>query len=222
MGLDMYLERMPRYGTTTPEEVKDIESYFNWKNSKGAANYTLKDWCGVDIKDLPSEQVIDFYKQFCNAKYYYWDDEHEYSHNMIFENIGYWRKANHIHNWFVEHVQNGIDDCEYHNEVTKEILEELLKTCQTVLDNSELINGKIENGARIENGKWVPIMEDGKYIKDSSVAEELLPTQSGFFFGSTDYDEWYLNDIKETIKICKNALATTDFDKQAIYYCSSW
>ena len=33
MGLDMYLERMPRYGTTTPEEVKDIESYL--RKNKG-------------------------------------------------------------------------------------------------------------------------------------------------------------------------------------------
>ena len=27
--------------------------------------------------------------------------------------------------------------------------------------------------------------------------EELLPTQSGFFFGSTDYDDYYLRDIEE-------------------------
>ena len=45
-----------------------------------------------------------------------------------------WRKANQIHNWFVENVQDGIDDCSYHNEVTKEILEELLDICQRVLD----------------------------------------------------------------------------------------
>ena len=25
-------------------------------------------------------------------------------------NLGYWRKANHIHKWFVDHVQDGDDD----------------------------------------------------------------------------------------------------------------
>jgi hypothetical protein len=25
--------------------------------------------------------------------------------------VGYWRKANAIHSWFVDHVQNGTDDC---------------------------------------------------------------------------------------------------------------
>lgn len=34
--------------------------------------------------------------------------------------IGYWRKANHIHNWFIKNVQNGKDDCSVY-EVSREI-----------------------------------------------------------------------------------------------------
>ena len=38
---------------------------------------------------------------------------------------GYWRKANHIHQWFVENIQDGNDDCcEYY--VPRERLKELL------------------------------------------------------------------------------------------------
>lgn len=107
------------------------------------------------------------------------------------EEIGYWRKANQIHKWFVDKVQDGIDDCEFHREVTEEDLEELINTCREVLET--------------------PIL-----------AEELLPTQSGFFFGETSYDEYYFDDLKNTIEICENALKTTDFDTQAIYYISSW
>ena len=29
--------------------------------------------------------------------------------------IGYWRKANHIHRWFVLNVQNNEDDCKEHD-----------------------------------------------------------------------------------------------------------
>ena len=65
-------------------------------------------------------------------------------------------------------------------------------------------------------------MEPGKYVKDSSVAEELLPSTSGFFFGSTDYDEYYVDDIKNTIDIINKVLETTDFDTQMLYYGSSW
>lgn len=28
--------------------------------------------------------------------------------------VGYWRKVNAIHSWFVRNVQNGVDDCGYH------------------------------------------------------------------------------------------------------------
>ena len=228
MGLDMYLERMPRCGNTTASEVSIIESYFNWKEKKedpnsSAKKYTLKEWCGVDYKKLPSKQVIDFYKQHYHLGYEYWDDTKEYSgRNRLKEQIGYWRKANHIHNWLVDRVQDGIDDCCYHNEVTKEVLEELLSTCQKVLDNSQLVDGKIQNGKTYQYGQWVPIMEEGQYIEDPSVAMRLLPTTRGCFFGSTEYDQWYYNDIKETIQICKEVLETTDFEKQMVFYISSW
>jgi hypothetical protein len=34
---------------------------------------------------------------------------------------------------------------------------------------------------------------------DDSVSMELLPTQCGFFFGSTDYDDWYFADVKDCL-----------------------
>ena len=46
---------------------------------------------------------------------------------------GYWRKANQIHGWFVDNVQNGVDDCDRY-EVSKEKLIELKQVCQSVLD----------------------------------------------------------------------------------------
>lgn len=50
--------------------------------------------------------------------------------------VGYWRKANQIHAWFVKHVQNGKDDCqEYH--VTRDQLQLLVDNCKLVLMNKE-------------------------------------------------------------------------------------
>src|SRR3954454_24229966 len=110
----------------------------------------------------------------------------------ITEQVAYWRKANHLHKWFVDNVQDGTDDCkEYY--VTREQLQELLSLCEQVIAASKLINGKVTNGYTYskETGE-VPIIENGKLIEDASVAQELLPTNDGFFFGSTDYDQWYL------------------------------
>lgn len=49
----------------------------------------------------------------------------------------YWRKANAIHNWFVENVQDGVDNCAQH-EVTAQQLEELRDECQRVIDDPTL------------------------------------------------------------------------------------
>ena len=101
---------------------------------------------------------------------------------------GYWRKANQIHNWFVQNVQDGVDECQ-EAYVSREHLKELRETCQKVLDNHDL-------------------------------AESLLPTASGFFFGGTEYDDWYFNDIEDTIKIIDDALAMPD--NWDFNYRSSW
>lgn len=57
--------------------------------------------------------------------------------DSIEEAIGYWRKANHIHNWFVENVQSGNDDCDTYA-ISLEDLKELLNVCNKILEDSTL------------------------------------------------------------------------------------
>lgn len=169
---------------------------------------------------------------YLNGKYYIWScgedkdnikveglDLHGHKLKYIEIELGYWRKANAIHRWFVDNIQDGIDDCkEYY--VNRERLEELLVLCKEVLDKVKLVDGKVANGYRFENGKKIPILEDGKLIENQEIAEDLLPTQGGFFFGSTDYDEYYFEDIKGTVNMLEKALELpTDWE---FYYSSSW
>ena len=102
----------------------------------------------------------------------------------------YWRKANAIHKWFVDNVQDGEDDCGHYS-VGRTQLAELRDLCQQVLDNPEQ-------------------------------ASALLPTQSGFFFGGTDYDSWYFNDLKTTVEGLTTLLNDTGLEKWDLYYHSSW
>lgn len=103
----------------------------------------------------------------------------------VTERVAYWRKANQIHNWFVQNVQNGKDDCGRYY-VSYEKLKELVSLCKKVLRNH-------------------------------SLAEELLPTTSGFFFGSTDIDEYYFEDLKNTVEQLKDIDENSEY-----YYESSW
>lgn len=106
----------------------------------------------------------------------------------VVEEVGYWRKANQIHKWFVDTVQEGNDDCGSYY-VSREQLEELLDLCKKI---------KVDN----------------------ALADAYLPSTSGFFFGSTEYDEWYFKDIEDTITILEEVLSDKEADN--FEYQSSW
>mgnify|MGYP006291115573 FL=1 len=53
------------------------------------------------------------------------------------------------------------------------------------------------------------------------MAESVMPTQEGFFFGSTEYDEYYTEDLKHTIAVVDGALKDVDAMSD-FYYASSW
>jgi hypothetical protein len=110
--------------------------------------------------------------------------------------VMYWRKANAIHRWFVENVQSGEDDCEKRC-VSREDLRALMALCDQVLA-----------------------------ARNPDQAEEMLPTESGFFFGSTDYDDWYWKDIQDTADGLHRIDAWIASDEGSsnwdFYYRSSW
>lgn len=153
---------------------------------------------------------------------------------MVRATIGYWRKANQIHNWFVDNVQGGEDDCGTYD-VSKEDLEELKQKCVLVLAASEMVDdnvvvGHVAKGVDpvtviaetiIEGStrRWEAMLERGQVILNPEVAEAELPSREGFLFGSTDYDQFYIQDLIRTVDIANKALTAEGFD---FYYASSW
>jgi hypothetical protein len=135
--------------------------------------------------------------------------------------VAYWRKANQIHNWFVENVQDGNDDCKDYY-VSRKQLEELRDTCKAVLLSAKLVAGKVVNGQTVtKEGGLQDIVEEGETIEDPSVAQKLLPTQRGFFFGNTDYNHWYVEDLKQTVEQIDAALLRFG-EGWEFEYQSSW
>lgn len=222
MGLDMYLYRYPRYKNYGARNVKAFCEYRQWQNNERAKEHTFEGWCGYKESDLPAAEDMAFFDGLMQTRYYAWDEEHRWPETSCEENVAYWRKANAVHKWFVERVQDGVDDCEIHREVTRKDLEDLRDICKEIIGSAVLVSGKVKNGFHYENGRWEPVLEDGKLILNASVCAKLLPCEDGFFFGSTEYNEWYLEDVKYTWEVCNQILAETDFDKQMVFYLSSW
>ena len=191
MGLDMYLYRTKKIAGLTAEEYEKIDSCVsNIETKKSFSN----------IKDVMEENdykpIYDELNEVVGqrGKYISWCS--------IFEDIGYWRKANQIHNFFVQECQGGVDECQL-SFITKDKLEDLLERCKRAMKLKKIY------------------LNDG-IIKDGEGLETFLPTQSGFFFGGTEFNEWYFQNVAETKKIITKVLKETDFDKQVILYQASW
>ena len=218
MGLDMYLNKYPRYKDATADDFVMVDNYISWKER--GQKYTFDEWCGGDESKVRTD-LIDFYKQKKYTRHFDWDKDDSFAYDTIFTEIAYWRKANEIHNYFVEYVQHGVDDCRTYD-VSKKQLDDLLYKCKEVERIAVLEKSKVVNGYTFENGKEIPMYEDGEVIVNAEEVAAILPTQGGFFFGSTDYDKYYMEDIKYTIDILEKILEETDFDTEAVCYHSSW
>jgi hypothetical protein len=172
MGLDMYL-----YAQTDGEPV-DL------------ANEEMTDELYESIHwRSPMYEDEDWYKKAD------WHVRKEHQTRQI-TTMAYWRKANQVHGWFVDNIQNGVDECQY-AEVNLEQLAGLKTTCERLLNEPDL-------------------------------AETNLPPRSGFFFGSYEVDEWYMNDLKETIEqieaieIAERARRDQKLPPLRYWYHSSW
>jgi len=143
--------------------------------------------------------------------------------SYIIENVGYWRKANQIHDWFdknletADGIENGAD-----NYVSIDTLKQLLEVCKIVKEGSVMVKGKITNGYRGTKDGWEPILENGEYIQNPELAQKMLPTSDGFFFGSTDYDQYYMYEVEETIKIIEEILKEDPEGYGSYYYNADW
>lgn len=201
MGLDMYLKKGKRIPKKSSRQLVDLADKYSWISEK-------------DLGRVPT-----------NIKEYLQRGESEYCgvHYDLTTEVGYWRKANEIHEWFVKHIQNGVDECNTYI-VPKVALQALLSDCKKVLASSELkvVGTRVVKDFDKEKNDFVEKTIDKLELADTSVARELLPTQEGFFFGSYEYNEYYVQDLKDTIEIIEKVLAETDFEKEFITYRSSW
>jgi len=72
--------------------------------------------------------------------------------------VAYWRKFNALHGWFVEHIQNGVDDCGSY-EISKEQLFDLLEVLEeayALKDASKLppTNGFFFGSYEVDEWYW--------------------------------------------------------------------
>lgn len=206
MGLDMYLEKLPR--NKTSEELK-AEDDAAWE--KG---------------------------------YDYWRE-----HIRDVREVAYWRKVNWLHGYIVRTFAGGVDEGQdiWLKRGDIELILNTVRKTADILSGKRLIPQK-ENG--IVDYKYVYVddtdkepflieasdgklkdkaaleakFNEGYFMVEPSAKEQLdavLPPERGFFFGSYDYDNYYVWAVFETIETLEKVLAEWDDDYRYVY-SASW
>lgn len=222
MGLDMYLKKTKKVEGFSAIDYAYANMALDYKRNKELAEHdreefieTLQDWGVPESMTLEKAKVLEGEYTVKTISPFKWIS--------IFDEVGYWRKANHIHAWFINKVQGGTDDCSYYF-VTKDHFLELKEACEKVValnpysidENSDLFYTTAST--LIESG----VISKEDYEEMEGKLEELMPTQSGFFFGGTDYSPYYFQTVEETLEIANKVLENGDFDKEVYLYHSSW
>lgn len=139
--------------------------------------------------------------------------------------VAYFRKVNCLVKWVRDNVKD-FDNCE-EVELSKDDIIQLRDDAQkvsTILDKASFYNKEYETGCYFDKETNTRKIEIGiKKVYDFMEVKDImniLPPESGFFFGNTDIDEYYFSDIKDIIKEMNYILESVDFDNyDLIFYC---
>lgn len=156
------------------------------------------------------------------------------------KNDVYFRKANFVYAFFSPYLED--ERCI----VTKDMVRDLIGRCDKVIeaakedglinDKNKIINKNDYYYHYRDDENWMNMTDErrqeeeqrinklSEHVADGhwvEVAEDELPTQSGFFFGSTDYNIYYLVDVLDCKKQFEKLLKNWK-DDEVVYNMMSW
>jgi hypothetical protein len=107
----------------------------------------------------------------------------------VIEEVMYWRKANQIHKWFVDNVQDGVDDCKEYW-VSEEKLQELLNLCEKVLEskNSDFLppsDGFFFGGTEIDDYYYIEVADTFKTLTHELYLVKENKSSGDFYYQSS-------------------------------------
>ena len=172
MGLDMYLYAR--------KYVSKFD-YTNFKREEGVMPPVKEEW--KTLATLSPKGLM--------------DNSQDFGGISISFPVGYWRKANAVHGWFVNQMANGVDECQ-----------------EIPLDRGYLL---------VLRDSCKAVLESDKDDMEEVAADHGLEPIEGFFFGGKDIDEWYIDSLKYTIEMIDNIFSIVpegDYEWQFIYQAS--
>ena len=114
--------------------------------------------------------------------------------------------------WMIYPFTKGVLDLPELEELVKKQADDYYETYDAYFRKVNFLFAYYQNKGKMQN-EWYALTDTDdiddlisrceQVLKDHSLAETLLPTQAGFFFGGTDYNDWYFSDVKDCLRQMK-------------------
>ena len=219
MGLDIYFYKQNKMN---PEREEALEKF-------NEANEALNDfWMKNPEFDLAAHGGS-IRKEYDKLEVVYNGYRSTYETLMEREKVAYFRKVNLLLPFF-GYNENCSDLI-----LTKDQVESLIQVCRDVLAKEADIRSRLnerkcakQNVQQVKaewNEKNVQrIQEQIESIEQEWVdyCQETLPNQDGFFFGSYEYDEWYLDKVEHVKKLFQEVIENVDWEQQDLVMFCWW
>ena len=209
MGLDIFIHKVKNVRNSKYEPLKSIKEYAEINTQR--AKDKIKAFADTCIKDL--ESLKD------NAESY------KVAYDKIFNvKIKEYTKCY----WIVEKMQERVHSVQEVKEFFDDFIDFYYPEEDAYFRKVNFIYKYfqfklVDEQCFIEKEDLLDIIERCEQVlADDTKAEELLPTQCGFFFGSTDYDDYYFDNVADCKKQMEHLLEDFDDNTDIIYVVMSW
>ena len=192
MGLDIYFCKQNKMNPEREEALKNFNE----------ADEALNDFWMKHPDFDPAAHGGSIGKEHDELEKTYKVCKSNYNELMEREEVAYFRKVNLLLPFF-GYSENCSDLI-----ITKDQVEDLIGTCSNVLDH-------------FSNLKQL-YKEEDVYTKEEWIdyCQETLPNQDGFFFGSYEYDEYYIDKVQQVKKLFQEIIESVDWERQdLVMYC---
>lgn len=220
MGLDIYCHLVKktiadRHGLSTKSNRSDIFEALNIEAKKVFKRSTSGMLLHLRLAHQNSSDYPKEYKAFINRLHKNNKWYNEYAHNLM--PFGF----NAYHNEFT-----AIKTPDEVEELFAKDLDKMFAVSDAYFRKVNFIyeyfrNDMVNESCIVDKsriGNLIDLCEDVLSHKgDEDYAREKLPTTSGFFFGSTDYDDWYWHDVKDCIKQMRKLYKAMDEDDFVVW-----
>ncbi len=200
MGLDIYFYRVKN---GSEKNVKELRRIHNRRFRNRFNNFVKRSINRLENADTEDEYINAYEDIFEKIKKY---SKSDYIYRKMLLSVASIEK---VKEFFLTHKRNFYQEEDaYFRKVNF-----LYRYFADRLENEECVVSKED----VEDIIW----RCNEVLKNHSLAEELLPTQSGFFFGGISYDDWYFDDVT----LCKEKmekLLEEYGDNDSAYVYMSW